>query len=83
MEIEHDLQESVFRATVDGKIAYVSYRIANGALIVEHTIVPRPIEGRGIASVLVKAAYDYALTQELATCSYAARWLERHPEYMG
>lgn len=86
MEIEHDLQESVFRATVDGKIAYVSYRIANGALIVEHTIVPRPIEGRGIASVLVKAAYDYALTQGLvpaATCSYAARWLERHPEYMG
>ena len=43
----------------------------------------RPIEGRGIAATLVKAAYDYALANGMkpkATCSYAVRWLERHPE---
>ena len=37
-------------------------------------------------SALVKAAYDYALDNELvpvATCSYAVKWLERHPEYNG
>ena len=40
--------------------------------------------GKGItAATLVKAAYDYALANGMkpkATCSYAVRWLERHPE---
>ena len=47
---------------------------------------PGEISGRGIASALVKAAYDYALANGLvpvATCSYAVVWLERHPEYNG
>ena len=33
--------------------------------------------------ILVKAAYDFALANGMkpkATCSYAVRWLERHPE---
>ena len=62
------------------------YHVADGALDVRHTIVPGEIGGRGIASALVKAAYDYALANELvpvATCSYAVKWLERHPEYNG
>ena len=40
----------------------------------------------GIASALVKAAYDYARCKGLkavATCSYAVIWLQRHPEYQG
>ena len=41
---------------------------------------------RGIASALVKAAYDYArckCLKPVATCSYAVIWLQRHPEYQG
>ena len=48
-----------------------------------HTIVLKTIEGREIAAALVKAAYDFALAsgmKQKATCSYAVRWLERHPE---
>ena len=51
-----------------------------------YTIVPSEIGGRGIASALVKAAYDFALENALkpiATCSYAVVWLQRHPEYQG
>lgn len=86
MNIEHDLRKNIFHTTVEGVKAHVSYRIANGTLVVEHTIVPQAIEGRGIASALVRTAYDYALAQGFipsATCSYAVRWLERHPEYVG
>lgn len=85
MNIEHDLQKHAFYTTVEGVKAYVSFRIEDNMLIVEHTIVPQAIAGRGIASALVKAAYDYALMQGLvpsATCTYAQRWLERHPEYI-
>ena len=44
------------------------------------------IGGKGIASALVKAAYDYGRCKGLkaiATCSYAVVWLQRHPEYQG
>lgn len=84
MKIEHDPQKGVFWTTVDGYTAYVSYKLIDGGLDIRHTIVPDEIGGRGIASALVKAAYDYAVANRLtpvATCSYAVKWLERHPEY--
>ena len=61
-------------------------RLLGDSLDIIHTIVPRPIEGRGIAAALVKAAYAYAIANGMkpkATCSYAVKWLERHPELNG
>lgn len=84
--ITHNSEKNRFEVIVDGVKAYTAFRIENGALDIRHTIVPEEIGGRGIASALVKATYDYALSQHLqciATCSYAAVWLQRHPEYKG
>ena len=76
MNIEHYPEKKVFQTTVDGETARLMYHVTDGALDVRHTIVPDEISGRGIASALVKAAYDYALAN-------AVVWLERHPEYNG
>lgn len=84
MEITHDAARCLFQTEVNGTRAYVSYVINNGCLDIEHTIVPPEIGGRGIAAALVKAAYDYALSQNLsprASCEYAAAWLKRNPSY--
>ena len=70
----------------DGYTAHVAYEIHEKGLDIRHTVVPEAIGGRGIASALVKAVYDYALVKRLkpiATCSYAVAWLQRHPEYGG
>ncbi|WP_321436283.1 GNAT family N-acetyltransferase [uncultured Bacteroides sp.] len=86
MKIEHDKENGIFQMMVDGVTAYVSYRLVDGGLDIRHTIVPEELGGRGIASALVKAAYDYALEngyKPVATCSYAVVWLKRHPEYHG
>lgn len=86
MNIEHYPERKRFQTVVDGITAYVTYTIEADALDIRHTIVPMEIEGRGIASALVRTAYDYARSQGLkpvATCSYAAVWLKRHPEYGG
>jgi len=86
MKIEHDKERRTFQTLVDGITAYVSYRLVDDGLDIRHTIVPDEIGGRGIASALVKAAYDYALKngyKPVATCSYAVVWLQRHPEYNG
>lgn len=82
MEIVHHKDKKTFTTTVDGHSAYVEYRLTDdNALDILHTIVPREIGGRGIAAALVQAAYDYARKAGLkpvATCSYAAVWLQRH-----
>ena len=82
-EIEHQPEQKLFKTEVEGRTAFVQYRLLNGGLDIIHTIVPRPLEGLGIAAALVKAAYDYAVANGLkpkATCSYAVAWLQRHPE---
>lgn len=86
MKIEHDKENGIFRMVVDSVTAYVSFQLLDGSLDIRHTIVPEKLGGRGIASALVKAAYDYALEngyQPVATCSYAVVWLQRHSEYNG
>jgi uncharacterized protein len=85
MQINHDKEGRRVWIQEGGNTAYVEYRLSEGCLEILHTIVPVPLEGQGIASQLVKYAYDYALQQGLApaaTCSYAKVWLQRHPEYI-
>jgi len=84
-EVTHIPGKNMFVTEQDGITAYVEYAEYDGGLDILHTIVPGPIEGRGIAAALVKATYDYALESGLkpkATCSYAVMWLRRHPEYV-
>lgn len=82
-EIKHQSEQRMFKTEIEGRTAFVQYRLLDGSLDIIHTIVPRPLEGRGIAAALVEATYDYALIngyKPRATCSYAVRWLQRHPE---
>lgn len=86
MEIQHDEKAKRFSTVVDGHEAHVAYTLHDNSLDIRHTLVPEAIGGRGIASALVKAAYDYARDSGLkpvGTCSYAVTWLRRHPEYGG
>ncbi|MBP7140538.1 MAG: N-acetyltransferase [Opitutaceae bacterium] len=48
-----------------------------------HTFVPVALRGRGMAEALVTAALEWAQVQSIevsASCSYVARYLERHPQ---
>ncbi len=85
MEIKHEQSAKEFVIEIDGQKAYVEYSIHDDSLDVLHTIVPKSLEGQGIAGTLVKEAYDYAIKEDLrplATCSYAKVWLMRHPDYI-
>lgn len=85
-EIIHQPEQKMFKTEVDGRTAFVQYRLLGDHFDIIHTIVPKPIEGRGIAAALVKAAYAYAVANGMtpkATCSYAVKWLERHPDLNG
>ena len=44
-EIIHQPEQHLFKTEVDGRTAFVQYRLLGDSLDIIHTIVPRPIEG--------------------------------------
>jgi hypothetical protein len=83
-EVRHLPEPGRFEAVVDGRPARIDYRLDGRTMRIDHTFVPPELEGRGIASALVRAAVDHARASGLAiepACGYARAWLERHPEH--
>jgi len=83
-DIQHDPAVRRFFAQVDGHEGALEYRQEGGRMDIVRTTVPEAIGGRGIGAQLVKAALDFAGANKLRvkpTCSYAAAYIRRHPEY--
>ncbi|ALN92061.1 MULTISPECIES: GNAT family N-acetyltransferase [Lysobacter] len=84
VSVQHEPQSQRFTVEVDGVQALLEYQMRGDQLVITHTGVPEAIGGRGIASDLVKAAFEYARGagyKVRPACSYAAAWAERHAEY--
>lgn len=76
----------IFSADEMGRtIAEVTFPDMGGGVVnINHTFVDTSLRGQGVASMLMKEAYDEIKKQDktvVATCSYAVTWFERHPEY--
>ncbi|CAN5880121.1 GNAT family N-acetyltransferase [soil metagenome] len=83
VEVANNEAAGRYETTVDGFTAELTYRIRGDRMVLTHTGVPAPIEGRGIGSALVRAAVGDAIARELTIvprCSFVAGWLDRHPE---
>ena len=76
--------EQEFELVVDGHRAFAAYQLEEGKIVFTHTVVPKAIEGRGVASKLIKAALDSARDRGLRVvplCPFVKAYIERHPEY--
>ena len=54
-----------------------------GVYCIDHTFVDGSLRGQGVADQLVRAALEQIRKNggtPAATCSYAAAWLEKHPQ---
>jgi predicted GNAT family acetyltransferase len=83
IDVRLNAAEHRFEAIVDGLLCRCDYRMHGDTMMLVHTEVPPQLEGRGIASILVQAAFDHAKAQGwdvLPVCSYVASWARRHPE---
>ena len=81
--VEHDAARNRFAVTVAGHTGVAEYRRDGGVLRLTHTEVPQALEGRGLAAALVREALAYARREGLKVeplCSYAAGYMQRHPE---
>lgn len=86
LDVRHNEAASRFEAEVDGQLSVVEYQLVDETMHVHHTKVPQDLEGRGIASALVRAVFDHAASKGLRIdpiCSYVEAWSRRHPEVAG
>jgi uncharacterized protein len=73
-----------FEVIAEGHTAFLQYARSNGRIELLHTDVPPALGGKGIVSLLAKAALEFAREASLKvtpTCPFVKGYLERHPEY--
>jgi uncharacterized protein len=83
IEVRHNAPEGRFEAEVDGHLCVTDYRLRDGVMVMPHTEVPPPVQGRGIAAQLVGAALAHARAHRLRIdpqCSYVRQYMRKHPE---
>jgi predicted GNAT family acetyltransferase len=83
VKVNHNEARSRFETEVDGQLAVAEYRLEGDVLCLTHTVVPEPLEGRGIASTLIRDALAHARQQGLKvrpSCAFAAAYVKRHPD---
>ena len=76
--------EAEFELIVSGQRAVAAYQLEGDTIVFTHTIVPKAIEGRGVASKLIRAALDSARDRGLkviSQCPFVTAYIEKHPEY--
>lgn len=84
----HDaVERSRFEIHVDGDLTgFAQYRMADPGLIVfVHTEIDDAFEGRGLGSILIRAALDSARGRALAVrpdCPFVRGYIARHSEYL-
>lgn len=83
-DVTDNRAEYEFELVVDGHRAIAAYQMEGDTIVFTHTVVPHPIEGRGVASKLIKGALDSARDRGLkvvAQCTFVRAYIERHPAY--
>jgi len=84
IHIHHETDHHRFTATVEGYSCVLDYHLNGDVMTITHTGVPTAVGGKGIAAALTRVALDTARQnkwQVVPRCSYAAVYIERHPEY--
>jgi predicted GNAT family acetyltransferase len=72
-----------FELTIEGVVAFVSYRKSPGAITLVHTEVPPELGGRGVGSKLGRATLDAVRAQGrqlTVECDFIRAFMSKHPE---
>jgi uncharacterized protein len=75
---------SRFELDANGVTAFVTYRLGNGAITLQHTETPVQARGQGIASKLIKGTLDQVRSRGLKViprCDFVSAYIAKHPEY--
>ena len=83
-EVRDNAERGRFELAVEGDVAVLDYRLAEGVMTLTHTGVPPALEGHGHGATLVKGALDRIRARGLkivVRCWFIDGYIARHPEY--
>jgi predicted GNAT family acetyltransferase len=73
-----------YELDVDGQTVFALYRRTGTTVAIRHVEAPVALRGTGAAGRLMQGIMETARAEGLRItplCSYAAFWLQRHPEH--
>ena len=73
-----------FELTIEGYRAFIDYKMKDNKIFLVHTEVPKELEGKGVAAMLVQKTFQYIEERGLKIvplCAYIQHYLKRHPEW--
>ncbi len=82
-DVHHNPARQRYELAAEGAVAIAVYDKRGDAIAFTHTEVPRALEGKGIASRLIKGALADVRAHHLKVlplCSFVAAYIDRHPE---
>lgn len=82
--VRDNTDEQRFELAIEGQTAFVYYERTPGIITFKHTDVPLVLEGRGVASRLIKGALEQVRAHGMkvkAECPFVAGYLAKHPEF--
>lgn len=83
-DVKNNTEAERFELTLEGKTAFVQYRIMGRRIIFIHTEVPPEFKGMGIGNRLAQVALEYAKAEGYeveALCPFIAAYIRKHLEY--
>jgi predicted GNAT family acetyltransferase len=84
LTVTHNEEAKLFEIPLDSLRALLTYRRFPDRIVFDHTEVPEPLEGKGLAARLARFALDFARANHLGVvplCPYVSSFIRKHPEY--
>ncbi|PTX14161.1 hypothetical protein C8N40_1127 [Pontibacter mucosus] len=84
VEVKDNPARHRYEATVEGKTAFIEYKLLPCVMKVLHTEVPKELEGRGLARTMTQFALKHIEEHNLQLvplCPYMRSFLKKNPEY--
>lgn len=83
-KVIHEEDNERFIIYTEGEEAFIEYRMRNNEMDLYHTYTHPSLRGKGLAALVVKAAFEFAKENNLKvipTCSYVQAFVRRYDEY--
>ncbi len=84
LKVKDNREKNRFETEIDGQLAVVEYEKDGNTIKLVHTEVPKSMEGKGVASQLVKdvlTTLGNSGQKIVPVCSFIKKYIERHPEW--
>ncbi len=83
-KVRNNIEDSRFEIDLGGKSVHADYHMSGHVMTIYHVYTPPEYRGQGLATLVTKAALDYAKENNLKVipqCPYARGDINQHKEY--